>query len=85
MNEPFLRKLMEGHTKNQFISLIFSWDTANLSPVMDWKILQSDWLRAFWAIISEARIFPNMKFVQAYNNYSNIDHTDKSFHYRPYW
>ena len=28
-NEPFLRKLLEGHTKNQFISLISLWDTAN--------------------------------------------------------
>ena len=28
-NEPFLRKLLDGHTKNQFISLISSWDTDN--------------------------------------------------------
>ena len=28
-NESFLRKLWERHTKNQFISLIFLWDTAN--------------------------------------------------------
>ena len=28
-NEPFLRKLSEVHTKNQFISLISLWDTAN--------------------------------------------------------
>ena len=28
-NEPFLRKLSEGHTKNQFISLISLWDTAS--------------------------------------------------------
>ena len=27
-NEPFLRKLLDGYTKNQFISLISSWDTA---------------------------------------------------------
>ena len=27
--EPFLRKFSEGHTKNQFISLISLWDTAN--------------------------------------------------------
>ena len=25
-NEPFLRKLLEGHTRNQFISLISFWD-----------------------------------------------------------
>ena len=28
-NEPFLRKLLDGHAKNQFIPLIYSWDTAN--------------------------------------------------------
>ena len=28
-NEPFLRKLLDGHTKNQFIPLISLWDTAN--------------------------------------------------------
>ena len=28
-NEPFLRKLLDGHTKNQFILLILSWDAAN--------------------------------------------------------
>ena len=27
-DKPFLRKLLEGHTKNQFISLISLWDTA---------------------------------------------------------
>ena len=49
-NEPFLRKLLEGQTKIQFIPLISSWDTANLESC--------DWLKnpAIW-------IFPNMKFV----------------------
>ena len=28
-NEPLLRKLLDGHTKNQFIPLISSWDTVN--------------------------------------------------------
>ena len=28
-NEPFLRNLLDGHTKNQFIPLISLWDTAN--------------------------------------------------------
>ena len=28
-NEPFLIKLLDRHTKNQFISLICFWDTAN--------------------------------------------------------
>ena len=28
--EPLLRKLLEGHTENQFISLIFLWDAANI-------------------------------------------------------
>ena len=28
-NEPFLRKLLDRHTKNQFIPLISSWDTAS--------------------------------------------------------
>ena len=28
-NEPFLRKLLDEHTKSQFISLISLWDTGN--------------------------------------------------------
>ena len=28
-NEPFLRKLLDRHTKSQFISWISLWDTAN--------------------------------------------------------
>ena len=46
-NEPFLRKLLDGHTKNQFIPLISLWDTAN------WKIQPSDWPGAFWALSQE--------------------------------
>ena len=68
-NEPFLRKLLDGHTKNQFIALISLWDTANFR--VQWLMLGD---------ISGTRIFPNMTFVQAYKNYSNIN-----FHYRPNW
>ena len=32
-NEPFLRKLLDGQTKNQFIPLISSWDTANFKVI----------------------------------------------------
>ena len=38
-NEPFLRKLLERHTKNQFISLISLWDTANFRVL--WLIEKS--------------------------------------------
>ena len=38
-NEPFLRKLLKGHTKNQFIPLISSWDTPNFRVL--WLIEKS--------------------------------------------
>ena len=31
--------------------------TANFSPVIDWKIPQSDWPRAFWAISQKSEFF----------------------------
>ena len=37
--------------KNQVVSLTFSWDTVDL------RILQSDWLRAFWLIAQEQVFF----------------------------
>ena len=77
-NGLFLRKLLGGHTKNQFISLISLWDTASFE--IDWKILQSWLAKSILGHISQNGIVPNMKFVQAYSNYSNIN-----FHYRPNW
>ena len=50
-SEPFLRKLLNGHTKNQFIPLISSWDTPNFRVL--WLIEKSDWPRAFSAISHE--------------------------------
>ena len=70
---------MDGHTKKTVYSInTFVRYSHFYSPAIDWKILQSDWPRV-WAI-SDVPIFPNMKFVQAYNNYSIIN-----FHYRPNW
>ena len=52
-NEPFLRKLLDEYTKNQFIPL---------------KI-PTIWLtKSILGHISGTRIFPNMYFVQAYSN-----------------
>ena len=59
-NEPFLRNLLEGHTKNQFVSLISLWDTA-----CDWlKIPAIGLAKSILGHISEIRIFPEMKSVQ---------------------
>ena len=77
-NEPFLRKLLDGLTKNQFAPLISLWDTANFRIL--WfiencrNLVGEKNFRHIWG----TKIFPNMKFVQAYKNYSNIN-----FHYRP--
>ena len=77
-NEPFLRKLLDGLTKNQFTPLISLWDTANFRTL--WLIEKSRNVIAqeHFAHISGTKIYPNMRFVQAYKNYSNIN-----FHYRP--
>ena len=79
-NEPFLGKLLDGHTKNQFISLISLWDTSSFRVLR--LIEQSHKLighEHFWPYLRN-QSFPNMKFAQAYKNYSNIN-----FHYRPNW
>ena len=53
-NEPFLRKLLDGHTKNQFISLTSLWDTANFRVLqLIEKSCNPDWPRALWAISQE--------------------------------
>ena len=79
-NESLLRKLLDGYTKNQFIPLVSSWDTANFKSC-DWLKNLAIWLaRSILGHISETIIFLNMKFVQAYSNYSNIN-----FHYRSNW
>ena len=53
-NEPFVRKLLDGHTKNQFISLSSFWDTANFRVLqLIEKSCNPDWPREFWAIYQE--------------------------------
>ena len=50
-NEPFLRKLLDGHIKNQFISLTSLWDTANFRVLqLIQKSCDPDWPRTFWTI-----------------------------------
>ena len=81
-NEPLLRKLLDGHTKNQFVSLIF----CEIQPILescDWLKNPAIWLaKSILSHISGTRIFPNMKFVQAYKNYSNYR---LIIRYRPNW
>ena len=73
-NQTFWKTLLDGQTKNLFIPLISLRDTVSF----DWKIPQLWLAKSILGRISGIRIFPNMKFVQAYSNYSNIN-----FHYRP--
>ena len=51
--------------QNEVVLLICSGKIANL------KILQSDWLRAFW-FDSEARFFKNIGFVQEHSKQYNF-------------
>ena len=44
------------HAKNEAVSSIGS------AQIIDLKILQSDWLRAFWPIPQEQDFFPNIGF-----------------------
>ena len=63
---------------------LFHWFLCELQPILE----SCDWLKnpaiclakSILGHISSTRIFPNMKFVQAYKNYSNIN-----FHYKPNW
>ena len=57
------------HAKNQAISLICSGD------MVDWKILQFDWLRTFWPISQESEFSQISDLCR--NTANNID-----FHYR---
>ena len=72
-NVPKIRKTSLFH---QFL--------CEIQPILescDWLKNPAIWLaKSILGHISGARIFPNMKFVQAYKNYSNIN-----FHYRPNW
>ena len=79
-NEPFLRKLLDGHTKNQFISLISLWDTSSFRVLQ--LIEQSHKLigQEHFGPYLRNQSFPKMKFTQAYKSYSNIN-----FHYRRNW
>ena len=75
-----MRKLLDGHNKNHFIPLIFSWDPSNFIVL---RLIEKS-----HNLISQEHFgpylwnqnFPNMKFVQAYSNYSNTNS-----HYRPNW
>ena len=58
------------HAKNQVISLICSGD------MVDYKILQSDWLRTIWPISHE------QKFSQTCDLCRNLAN-NINFHYRP--
>ena len=57
------------HAKNQVISFISSGD------MIDYKILQSDWLRTFWSIFQE------QKFTQKWDLCKNAAR-NTNFHYR---
>ena len=67
-------------TKTSLIHLFL----CEIQPILE----SCEWLKnlAIWLtkrildLISGTRIFPNMKFVQAYSNYNNTN-----FHYRPNW
>ena len=50
------------HAKNEAVSQIGS------EQIIDLKILQTDWLRAFWPIPQEQDFFPNIGFVQQIKN-----------------
>ena len=81
-NEPLLGKLLDGHTKNKFISLTSLWETANFKVLqLIEKSRNPDWPREFWAISQEP------EFSQIWNLFKHtritviqtfiIDHTDK--------
>ena len=68
--ESFLRKLLNGHTKNQYISLIFFCEIQPCLESCDWLKNPAIWLvKSILGHIWGTRIFSNMKFVQAYKNY----------------
>ena len=72
-----MEKLLDRQTKNLFIPLISFWDTVNFKVL---RLIEKSLNLIDQGHISGRRIFPNMKFVQAYSNYNNIN-----FHYRPNW
>ena len=57
------------HTENQAVSLIHS------EEILDLKILQSEWLAAFWPIVQE------QNFSQGEDFYRNTVN-NKNFHYK---
>ena len=69
-----------GKRKASFFHLFLR----KIQPILescDWLKSPTIWLaKSILGHISGTRIFPNMKFVQAYSSYSNIN-----FHYRPNW
>ena len=79
-NETFKKKLLDGRTKNLFILLISLWNTVKFRVLRLVEKSQNLIDQEHLDHISGTRNFPNMKFVQAYSNYSNMN-----FHYRPNW
>ena len=79
-NEPFLRKLLGGTPKTS----LFYWFLCETRPILEsfnWLKNPAIWLaNSILGHILETRIFSNMKFVQVYSNYHNIN-----FHYWPNW
>ena len=71
-NEPFLRKLLDGYTKNQFFQLISSSNTDNFRVL---RLIEksNNLTKSNLGHISGIRISPNLKFVQAYSNYNNTN------------
>ena len=63
---------------------LFHYFLCEIQPILescDWLKSSAIWLaKSLLGHILGTRIFPNMRFVQAYKNYSNIN-----FHYRPNW
>ena len=66
-NEPFLRKLLDRHTKNQFISLISLWDTANFFVRYSQWVLRLIENPAIWLVKSILAISFGPEFFQISN------------------
>ena len=72
-NEPFLRKTDVRHTPKTSLFHKFLREIQPILESCDWLKNPAIWLaKSILGHISGSRIFPNMKLVQAYNNYSNI-------------
>ena len=76
-NEPFLRKLLEWHIKNQFISLISLWDRANFRVL---RLIEKP-----CNLIGQEHLGPYLR-KQNFSKYetcsSKKNYSDTNFHYR---